>query len=113
MTEPVGYLEFLGLEQRARIVITDSGGVQEETTFLGVPCLTVRDNTERPVTITAGTNRLVGRDPSRMLSAARAVLAVPAAGKKAPPELWDGRAGERIARVIRSCTAVAVRAPAD
>jgi UDP-N-acetylglucosamine 2-epimerase (non-hydrolysing) len=79
-------------------VFTDSGGVQEETTVLGVPCLTLRDNTERPITIEDGTNQLVGRDPYRIVEAARRVLVegVP----KRRPELWDGKAGERIAAVL-------------
>jgi UDP-N-acetylglucosamine 2-epimerase (non-hydrolysing) len=99
ITEPVGYLEFLGLEKTARLVITDSGGVQEETTYLRVPCLTVRDNTERPVTVTTGTNTLVGRDPFRLFQAAQERLSqVLAAGEV--PELWDGQAAERIAQAL-------------
>jgi UDP-N-acetylglucosamine 2-epimerase (non-hydrolysing) len=103
VTEPLGYLEFLGLQQRAALVVTDSGGIQEETTFLGVPCLTVRDNTERPITVEVGTNALVGRDPERLYRAAAAILD---AGKldrpTAIPALWDGHAAERIADVIVS-----------
>jgi UDP-N-acetylglucosamine 2-epimerase (non-hydrolysing) len=97
-TEPLPYLEFLALLQHAALVITDSGGVQEETSFLGVPCLTMRDNTERPITVELGTNTMVGRDLSRLLPAARAALAE---GKKPAPEipLWDGHAAERIAAV--------------
>ena len=98
--DPVGYLEFLGLEKNARLVITDSGGVQEETTYLRVPCLTVRDNTERPVTITTGSNTLVGRDPRRLLVAARQQLASPTVSG-AIPELWDGHAAKRIADVLQ------------
>ena len=99
LTEPLGYLDFLSLERAAALVITDSGGVQEETTWLGVPCLTVRDNTERPVTVTAGTNRLVGRSPERLRDAARAVLrGEPPSGSR--PALWDGRAADRIAAVL-------------
>lgn len=99
LVEPLGYLEFLGLVSRARLVVTDSGGIQEETTVLGVPCLTVRENTERPATIEWGTNRLVGTDPRRLLEAAREVLAAaPAKGRV--PELWDGRAAERIVQII-------------
>ncbi len=97
--DPVGYLEFLGLEKAARLVITDSGGVQEETTYLRVPCLTVRDNTERPVTVTSGTNTLVGRDATRLLDAAIARLTTPAETGTVP-ELWDGRAAERIAEAL-------------
>ncbi len=96
---PAGYLDFIALEASARLVLTDSGGVQEETTVLGVPCLTLRDTTERPITVTEGTNRLVGRDPERVLRAAREVLAA------APPQqgkltLWDGHAGERVATTL-------------
>jgi UDP-N-acetylglucosamine 2-epimerase (non-hydrolysing) len=99
LIEPLGYLEFLALERDAHLVITDSGGVQEETTYLGVPCVTVRTTTERPVTITQGTNVLVGLDPVKMLSAARERLGKPR-GKTSPPELWDGHASERIAAVL-------------
>jgi UDP-N-acetylglucosamine 2-epimerase (non-hydrolysing) len=95
---PAGYLDFVALQAGARIVLTDSGGVQEETTMLGVPCLTLRDNTERPITVSHGTNRLVGRDPSRIVAAAREVLASPPA-RRSPP-LWDGKAAERIADVL-------------
>jgi UDP-N-acetylglucosamine 2-epimerase (non-hydrolysing) len=104
LIEPIGYLEFIALERNARLVITDSGGVQEETTFFGVPCLTVRDNTERPVTISHGTNQLVGRDPQRLLEAATKSLKA-AATPKERPELWDGRAAERIAAVIAKAVA--------
>lgn len=100
LIDPVGYLEFLALERDARLVITDSGGVQEETTFFGVPCLTVRDNTERPVTISHGTNQLVGRDPKRLLDAAMTSLTATATPKERP-ELWDGHAAERIAAIVR------------
>ncbi|MBN1179248.1 MAG: UDP-N-acetylglucosamine 2-epimerase (non-hydrolyzing) [Anaerolineae bacterium] len=96
---PLGYLEFLNLMASARLVLTDSGGIQEETTILGVPCLTLRENTERPVTVTEGTNRIVGNDPQRIVSAALAVLD----GKSkagCTPELWDGRAAERIVSVL-------------
>jgi UDP-N-acetylglucosamine 2-epimerase (non-hydrolysing) len=99
LVEPLGYLEFLGLLSRARLVVTDSGGIQEETTVLGVPCLTVRENTERPATIEWGSNRLVGTDPQRLLAVAHEVLGAPPA-KGRIPELWDGRAAERIVQVI-------------
>jgi UDP-N-acetylglucosamine 2-epimerase (non-hydrolysing) len=99
---PAGYLDFLALEASARLVLTDSGGVQEETTALGVPCLTLRDHTERPVTLTEGTNRLVGREPARITSAAREVLIAPPPPRC--PQLWDGHAGERIAAVLTAAS---------
>jgi UDP-N-acetylglucosamine 2-epimerase (non-hydrolysing) len=93
---PQGYLEMLGLLSRARVVLTDSGGVQEETTALGVPCLTMRDNTERPITVEQGTNTLVGRDRARIAACVDEILG--GGGKQGRvPELWDGRAAERIA----------------
>ncbi|MEU3454298.1 UDP-N-acetylglucosamine 2-epimerase (non-hydrolyzing) [Micromonospora sp. NPDC006766] len=95
---PAGYLDFIALQASARLVLTDSGGVQEETTALGVPCLTLRDNTERPITVDEGTNQVVGRDPARIVAAAAAVLRDPPARRR--PALWDGRAGERIAEVL-------------
>jgi UDP-N-acetylglucosamine 2-epimerase (non-hydrolysing) len=98
VTEPAGYLDFVALQASARLVLTDSGGVQEETTMLGVPCLTLRDNTERPVTVLEGTNRLVGRNPDAIVAAARCVLDDPPARRS--PKLWDGRAGERIAAAL-------------
>nr|XP_061807105.1 UDP-2,3-diacetamido-2,3-dideoxy-D-glucuronate 2-epimerase-like [Nerophis lumbriciformis] len=99
LMEPQPYLTFLGLMARARVVLTDSGGIQEETTVLGTPCLTLRQNTERPVTIETGTNRLVGTDPDTILGALDEVLANPPPEAVAPP-LWDGRAGQRIAEAI-------------
>jgi UDP-N-acetylglucosamine 2-epimerase (non-hydrolysing) len=102
LLDPLPYLEFIGLQRRAAIVITDSGGIQEETTFLGIPCLTVRENTERPITVSLGTNQLVGRDLQKLRSSAEAILqhkTVPQDGSKNVP-LWDGRAAERIARII-------------
>ena len=99
LIDPLGYLDFLALTSEARLVMTDSGGIQEETTALGVPCLTMRENTERPVTVEVGTNQLVGTDPARVIPAAREVLAGHAR-KGAIPELWDGHAAERIADVL-------------
>jgi len=99
LMDPLGYLDFLGLMDRARFVVTDSGGIQEETTALGIPCLTLRPNTERPVTITEGTNRLLGEDPSAILSAAKPLIE----GKfpePRSPKLWDGNAGTRIAEAL-------------
>lgn len=99
LTDPVGYLDFVALQQGARVVITDSGGVQEETTYLGVPCLTVRENTERPVTVWEGTNTLVGQDLDRLRREVVAILD----GEARPggcPILWDGKAGERIAELV-------------
>ncbi len=94
---PQGYLEMLGLMSGAKMVLTDSGGIQEETTALGVPCLTIRENTERPITVEQGTNTLIGVDPAALIDAACAILAT---GGKAGrvPEYWDGRTAERIAR---------------
>jgi len=99
LLEPKPYLEFLGLQWKATLVITDSGGVQEETSFLGVPCLTMRENTERPITLTNGTNVLVGRDIASLQAEIRKILS----GEKknvTPIPLWDGHAAERIADVI-------------
>jgi len=94
---PQGYLEMLGLMADATVVLTDSGGLQEETTALGIPCLTLRNNTERPITIDQGTNTLVGQDPRRIVEAVRDLLAT--GGKRGRvPEFWDGQAAQRIAR---------------
>jgi len=101
LVDPLGYLDFLRLMRDARIVMTDSGGIQEETTVLGIPCLTLRENTERPITITMGTNRLVGTDPA----AIRAAIVETLDGEPRPhevPPLWDGHAAERIVEVLRS-----------
>jgi UDP-N-acetylglucosamine 2-epimerase (non-hydrolysing) len=99
LLDPLGYLDFLGLMDSARFVLTDSGGIQEETTALGVPCLTLRANTERPITITEGTNRLLGTDAGGILPAAEEILGGPPIPPRCPA-LWDGKAGERIAGVI-------------
>ncbi|HEX7153281.1 MAG TPA: UDP-N-acetylglucosamine 2-epimerase (non-hydrolyzing) [Thermoanaerobaculia bacterium] len=99
LLEPLGYLDFLALQARATLVITDSGGVQEETTYLGVPCFTLRPNTERPVTMTVGTNVLIGDDLARLRDEVGRVLR----GEKRQsgiPELWDGHAAERIAKIL-------------
>ena len=103
VTEPLGYLEFLALQAHAALVITDSGGIQEETTFLGVPCLTVRANTERPITTTCGTNILVGQDMERLRQQAGHILEgrVPRKQGRVPP-LWDGHAAQRLADVIQT-----------
>lgn len=99
LVEPLGYLEFLALQRHATFVITDSGGIQEETTYLGIPCLTLRENTERPVTVTTGTNILVGADMDSLKEHAYMILnGNPKRG--AIPPLWDGKAGERIAHAI-------------
>jgi UDP-N-acetylglucosamine 2-epimerase (non-hydrolysing) len=99
--EPQPYLDFLALQKNAAVVITDSGGIQEETTYLGVPCLTVRENTERPVTITIGTNVLVGRDTVLLAKELDRVLTQNRKSAGVPP-LWDGHAAERIAKIIVS-----------
>lgn len=100
-TEPVGYLEFLCMEKHAKLVITDSGGIQEETTFLGIPCLTVRKNTERPVTVTIGTNTIVGHDMELLKIEVRKILNGNSKKGDIPP-LWDGKAGERIVEIIEN-----------
>ena len=97
--DPLGYLDFIGLLSDARAVLTDSGGLQEETTVLGVPCLTLRDNTERPITIDEGTNRLVGRDPDGILRA-YAEVESGGGGTARRPDLWDGGAARRIVAVL-------------
>jgi len=99
--DPLGYLDFLSLNDHARIVLTDSGGVQEETTALGVPCLTLRENTERPATVERGSNQVVGVAPDRILAAARSVLQNPAGRRSQRPPLWDGKAASRIVAIIR------------
>jgi len=96
---PLPYLEFLALQQHAQVVITDSGGIQEETSYLGVPCLTVRENTERPITLTEGTNTLVGRDIRRLRHELERALAAPRQNPR-PIPLWDGHAADRIARIL-------------
>jgi UDP-N-acetylglucosamine 2-epimerase (non-hydrolysing) len=105
LTEPLGYLDFLALESQASIVITDSGGVQEETTYLGIPCLTLRPNTERPITITQGTNRLIQGSREALMAAASQVLGKRRPQKRGIPRLWDGHTGERVVQVFRKVAA--------
>ncbi|HEX6687873.1 MAG TPA: UDP-N-acetylglucosamine 2-epimerase (non-hydrolyzing) [Solirubrobacterales bacterium] len=99
LTEPLGYVDFLSLIADADAVLTDSGGIQEETTYLGIPCFTLRDNTERPVTIRAGTNTLLGLDPAAIAGIPAALSKRPAR-RSEPPPLWDGHAAERIADIL-------------
>lgn len=105
-TVPVSYLDFLGLVDQAALVLTDSGGIQEETTYLGIPCLTYRESTERPVTVTLGTNKLIGSDPDRLLQEALLTLDGGAlnGNKRAsilPPPLWDGKSAPRIVEILK------------
>jgi UDP-N-acetylglucosamine 2-epimerase (non-hydrolysing) len=101
ITEPLGYLDFLKLEESAKLVLTDSGGIQEESTFLRVPCLTLRENTERPVTITSGTNHLVGLDLEAIIKEVDFLLQNGYRDFALPP-LWDGKASQRIVQVLES-----------
>lgn len=96
MIEPLGYLDFLRLWSNSKMVLTDSGGIQEETTALGVPCLTLREHTERPITIQEGTNRLVGTDPEKIVSSASEIMARREGAPSRAPELWDGHSAERV-----------------
>jgi UDP-N-acetylglucosamine 2-epimerase (non-hydrolysing) len=98
---PLGYIDFLCLMSRAAVVFTDSGGIQEETTILGIPCLTLRNNTERPITVKEGTNILVGNDPDKIVKTAREVLKSGTPRKKVP-RLWDGKAAKRIVKILRT-----------
>jgi UDP-N-acetylglucosamine 2-epimerase (non-hydrolysing) len=100
MIEPLGYLDFLKLWSNSRMVLTDSGGLQEETTAAGVPCLTLRDNTERPITVEQGTNQLVGRDPEKILLTAKRILCEDYKFQGRVPELWDGQTSERIVNAL-------------
>ncbi len=106
IVEPLGYLEFMSLLASAAGVLTDSGGVQEETTYLGIPCFTLRDSTERPVTTTLGTNTLLGREPVRIVEIPELLSRAPARPHEEPP-LWDGRAAQRLASVLARTAAVA------
>jgi len=101
LLDPCPYVDFLALQSRATVVITDSGGIQEETTYLGVPCLTMRENTERPITVSMGTNVLVGRDRNKLHEQVSRVLAGKSKKGTVPP-LWDGHAGDRIADILCS-----------
>ncbi len=101
LLEPTGYLDFLRLQEGARLALVDSGGIQEETTVLGIPCLTLRENTERPITIQQGTNTLVGCDPGRIVEEAFRVLDQESRRAYPVPELWDGHAAERLVGVLR------------
>ena len=100
LLDPLGYLDFLALVASAAGVLTDSGGIQEETTYLGIPCFTLRDNTERPVTIELGTNVLLGLAPQRIVEVPDLIAAAAIREARVPP-LWDGRAAERIVDVLR------------
>lgn len=100
LIDPMGYLEFLNLWSNARLVLTDSGGLQEETTALGIPCLTLRESTERPITVTQGTNQVVGIDVKRIVSAAREIIENGQSRVARIPELWDGHAAERIVAAL-------------
>jgi UDP-N-acetylglucosamine 2-epimerase (non-hydrolysing) len=104
VVDPVGYLDFLSLEADAAAVLTDSGGVQEETTYLGVPCFTLRDNTERPVTVRAGTNTLLGLDPARIDDILPALEDASGSTASRPP-MWDGRAAGRVVDVLEQAFA--------
>jgi UDP-N-acetylglucosamine 2-epimerase len=107
-TPPLGYLDMLALIERARLVLTDSDGVQEETTYLGVPCLTLRDTTERPATVSNGTNRVVGARPERVLAEIERVLAGDRPPARRPP-LWDGRAAESVVDVLAGVSRMRTR----
>jgi UDP-N-acetylglucosamine 2-epimerase (non-hydrolysing) len=107
MLGPQGYLDFLALTSQAKLVMTDSGGLQEETTALGIPCLTLRENTERPITLTEGTSTLVGNDFDQLRAGIEAVLDGDYPNGRCP-ELWDGRAGQRIARILADSLGVAI-----
>src|SRR6185503_1268657 len=98
LVDPLGYIDFLNLYSGAQLVLTDSGGIQEETSVLGVPCITLRETTERPITVTMGTNRIVGTDTGKIVAAAFAALAETAKPNAIP--LWDGKTAERILNVL-------------
>jgi UDP-N-acetylglucosamine 2-epimerase (non-hydrolysing) len=100
LIDPLGYLDFLNLYSTARLVLTDSGGIQEETTALGIPCLTLRENTERPITVEMGTNVVVGTDTQRIVTEAEAILSNRNVKEVRQPPLWDGHTAERILAVL-------------
>jgi len=99
LIEPLGYLNFLGLMKSASAVVTDSGGIQEESTYLGIPCITVRENTERPITISKGTNQLIGKDYHKIPYTVNTIIKISTKSKTVPP-LWDGKASERITKTL-------------
>lgn len=101
MVEPLGYLDFICLQCHATVVVTDSGGIQEESTYLGVPCLTMRDTTERPITVTMGTNQLIDQDTDKLVRQVECILAGQKKKGSIPP-LWDGHASDRIATIIET-----------
>jgi UDP-N-acetylglucosamine 2-epimerase (non-hydrolysing) len=103
--DPLGYIDFVALQSRANFILTDSGGVQEESTFLGVPCLTLRDNTERPVTISHGTNVILGKEANGLLTRVDAALKSIYKRRVITPPLGDGRASERIVDIISQAIA--------
>jgi UDP-N-acetylglucosamine 2-epimerase (non-hydrolysing) len=100
LIDPLGYLDFLSLYSGARLVLTDSGGIQEETSVLGIPCLTLRDNTERPITVELGTNKVVGTDPAQIVAAAFAALNETSKPQPVSIPLWDGHTAERILEAL-------------
>jgi UDP-N-acetylglucosamine 2-epimerase len=108
LIDPIGYLDFLNLMSQARLVLTDSGGIQEETTVLGIPCITLRENTERPITVEMGTNTIAGTDTTKIVAAAnRALDSPPDKSKLRVPEYWDGYTAERIVDALSESSAVA------
>ncbi|MEM8704825.1 MAG: UDP-N-acetylglucosamine 2-epimerase (non-hydrolyzing) [Actinomycetota bacterium] len=111
LVEPAGYLDFIALQAGAAVALTDSGGVQEETTMLGVACLTMRENTERPITVSEGTNAVVGVDPDTIVAAAERILATPPEPRR--PALWDGKAAERIIDVLVAEPLASRKRPTD